>query len=365
MKTRRWLITLAVCLSVFAALGAYKVMQIRSAIAFAESFPEPSETVEVFIAESRMIQKSTTTIGEIIAPQSIDLRNELEGRIAAVNFTSGQTVKQGQVLLQLDISEETARLQAAQARADLAQVDLKRVRKLRQNKTVSEERFDQAKAEYDIANADIAALKAAIDKKTLRAPFDARVGIHEMESGEFLQSNTLITTLVGLNDYTWVDFNLPLHQANIPLGTSVEILTNARANESIQGEIIARDSVMSAQSRNLRFRAKIESDTQFQPNAIVNVRLPLNVNTETTVVPATAVRHDKLGDYVYILQTDQQANGFRAIRRSVVTGFEDKDIIAITDGLNAGETIAANGTFKLRDNLLVFVKERPIVSQSH
>ncbi len=365
MKTRRWIITIAVCVTVFAALAGYKAMQIKGFIAFAESFPEPSETVESFVAESRQIQLSTTTIGEVIAPQTVALRNELEGRVARVNFASGDIVKQGQILLQQDVAEETARLQAAQARADLAQLDLKRVGKLRKNKTVSEERFDQAKAEYDIASADIAALKAAIDKKTLKAPFDAHTGIHEFEVGEFLQSNTLITTLVGLNNYVWIDFNLPLQQAHINIGETVSIHTNSGQPQTFEGKVIARDSVMSAQSRNLRFRVRIDTDVAFQPNAIVDVTVPLSSTNEQTIVPATAVRHDKLGDYVYILTPDESSKAFRAKRRSVITGFEDQDIIAITKGLAPGELVAANGTFKLREQLLVFTKQRPVIANAN
>ena len=179
MNTRRWLIALIACALVFAALAGYKVMQIKAAIAFGNSFPEPSETVEAVTVDSSRVQSYNQTIGVIVAPQSIVLRNEVAGRVSVVNFESGALVEKGRILLQFDISEEAARLKAAQAQADLARLDLQRIKKLKNSKTVSEERYDQARAQYNIASAEVNSLQAIIDKKTLRAPFAARAGLHE------------------------------------------------------------------------------------------------------------------------------------------------------------------------------------------
>ena len=134
MNIRRWSIIIAVCILIFALLAGFKVLQIREAIKFAESFPEPSETVEAITVSTAQVQPTITTLGSIVAPQTITLHNEIEGRITAVHFKSGATVKQGELLIELDSSEETARLHAVEARAELAQIDLKRVKKLKNKK---------------------------------------------------------------------------------------------------------------------------------------------------------------------------------------------------------------------------------------
>ncbi len=362
MNARRWLITIVVCLLVFAGLAAYKTIQIRAAIAFGKSFPEPSETVEAEVVKTHSVRAEATTIGEIIAPQTIELRNELEGRVARVNFRSGDTVKRGDLLLQLDVSEETARLRAAQARAELAKLELQRIEKLIKNKTVSEEQLDRAKAEYDIALADIRALQAAIDKKTLTAPFDARTGIHQFETGEFLQSNTLITTLVGINDYLWVDFNLPLKNADVKIGAAVQVTLANRPGRALNGRIVAKDSVMSAASRNLRFRATLENSGNIPPNAIANITVSTGDARELPRIPITALRQDAMGQFVFVLKADPSANGYRAHRQSVTTGSGDDKSVTILEGINPGELIATQGAFKLRQNLLVFVKARDEVA---
>ncbi len=366
MNSRRWFITVSLCVVVFGALAAFKVMQIRAAIAFGESFPEPSQTVEATQVEKTTVQSRITTIATVVAPQTIDLRNELEGRIAHINFTSGSTVKAGEVLLQLDITEESARLKAAQARARLSELDLKRVRKLRKNSTVSEERLDQAEAQFNIARADMAELKATIDKKTLRAPFDAHTGLHQLEVGEFLSANTIITRLVGINDHIWVDFSLPLNQSQLALGTSIKVLPNSDHQQAVEGLVIAQDSIVSADSRNLMYRARVTNTQKLPHNTIVNVEVPIANKLDALTVPASAIRHDALGSFVYLLNEDSANSGYRAQRQSVVLApaanalSGDTHLTAtITKGLQEGQLIAANGSFKLRSQLLVFVKSRP------
>lgn len=366
MNAKRWIITLSLCALVFAALATFKVMQIRAAIAFGESFPEPSQTVEAASVQRTKVQARITTIATVVAPQTVDLRNELEGRITHINFSSGNRVSANEVLLQLDISEESARLEAAQARAKLAELDLKRIRKLRKNKTVSEERLDQAEAQFDIARADMAGLKATIEKKTLHAPFDAFTGLHQLEVGEFLSANTVVTQLVGINDHIWVDFSLPLNQSQLALGASVKVLPNNAQQTLVEGRIIARDSVVSQSSRNLMYRAQVPNTQQLPHNTIVNIEVPVASEREALTVPASSIRNDALGSFVYILNEDKANKGYRAQRQSVTlapaTGALDGKThltTTVTEGLEEGQLIAANGSFKLRQQLLVFVKPRP------
>ena len=367
MTVRRWLISIAACLLLLAALAAFKYHQILGFIAFAESFPEPSETVESAAVISQQTASVVSTLGEVVAPQSLELRNQLEGRIEVLNFQSGDVVKGGQVLLQLDIAEEKAQLKAARARLKLAELDLQRVRKLREGSIISAERKDQAVAQYDVARADIAVLETTIAKKTLMAPFNAYTGLHELEVGEFLPVNSLITTLIGTTDYFWVDFSLPLSEAGTALGTQITIAPVAHTDQPIVGEIIARDSVMSATSRNLRFRARIASDKDLPQNAVVNVTVPTSQAQQVLTIPATAVRRDQLGDYVFRLVADENTDqAFRAQRQSITTmrfmnggdSAVESEWVVVKEGLQEGDLVAANGSFKLRENLLVYVSER-------
>jgi len=358
MNARRWLITLCACVLVFAALAGYKFMQIKAAIAFGESFPEPSESVQALIVSSSPVHSHITTIGEVVAPEAMELRNELEGRVSAINMTSGGKVKKGDVLLQLDISEESARLNAARASANLTRLKLERMNKLLPSKAVSEDSVDQARAEHDIALASVGQWQATIDKKTLRAPFDAVVGLHDIEVGEYLEANSMLVMLLGTQDFVWVDFNLPLTQGRVALGDNVSVKIPGADGEGIEATVIASNPAVSAQSRNLRYRARVAAHPALLPNAVVNVEVPTGSST-LIQVPSPAVLRDEMGTYVFVLTPEDSGEGYRASRRAVTLGSEEGEITGITAGLAPGDRIATHGAFKLRHAMLAYVRERP------
>jgi membrane fusion protein (multidrug efflux system) len=281
----------------------------------------------------------------------------LEGRITAVNFASGGRVDKGDILLQLDISEESARLKAAAARANLARLDLERFTRLFASKTVSEEQVDQARAEFDMASASVNELQAIIAKKSLKAPFAAVAGLHQLEAGEFLQANTPIVMLVGINDHAWVDFNLAITQGTVDIGSEVGVVAPGGRGDGVPAVVIARNPAVSASSRNMRYRAKISANPLLPPNSVVNIRIPIG-SEQQVQVPATAVLRDELGAYVFVL--DAEANGaYRARRQSVTVGREEDQMVGVSGGLQVGSLVATDGAFKLRDNLLTHVRQRP------
>lgn len=360
----RWFITILVCAVMFAILGAIKYFQIQAAIAFGQSYPEPSESVEAITATSTSFSRSFSTIGEVVAPEAIELRNEIEGVITAVNFVSGDKVNKGDVLVQLDVSEELARKKAAQARADLAKLALDRALRLVKQKSVSEEAVDQARANYEIARADVLALQAGIAKKTLRAPFDSIAGIHTLDVGEYLQSNTFVVSLVGLNDFVWVDFNMPAATGNLNTGTEISITLSDNSADvdrtSIPATVIARDTNASVSSRNVKLRARIDLPVDLAPNTIVKVRVPLS-DRNAIQVPRLAVLVNHRGDYVYVLKKNTGSKEYRAQRRYVELGDQNKNMATILSGLEEGELVAVHGAFKLEPNILTFVRQRSSV----
>lgn len=358
MKAHRWLITLTACLLIFAVLAGYKYTQIQAAIAFGKSFPEPSESVQALVVEEGPIQHFAHTIGEVVAPEQMMLRNELAGRLTEVNMVSGQTVKKGQVLVQQAVADDRARLKAAEANARLAELKLNRMQRLLKTNTTSQDNVDQAQAEYDMAAATVAELKAVIDKKTLVAPFDARVGLHDLEPGEYLDANTELVELVGLRDYLWVDFNLPLAQGSADIGDTVQINFPDSANGEIDAVVIAKSPALSAQSRNLRYRAKVSTASDIPPNAVVDVLVPTG-NRIGIEVPTPAVLRDQIGSYVFKLVAEDEGQGYRAQRQSIKLGREREQKVSVVEGLEPGTLIATDGAFKLHHGMLAYTRTRP------
>jgi len=173
-------ILLAVVLAIGIALAGWKTASARAAAAAAAHQPEPIEVITTAVAQQEPHRATTTSIGTVLALRSITLRTELSGTVSEVALVPGRIVDSGTVLVALDISVEHADLQAEQAQAALAQTSLARLERLLQHGAVSAEEVDRARAERDIAQAQIARTEAIIAKKTIRAPFRARVGIADV-----------------------------------------------------------------------------------------------------------------------------------------------------------------------------------------
>lgn len=358
MVFRRWIQVVAGCLLLLVALAGYKYLQIRKLIAFAESFPEASETVEVFTVSPQAWQETTRTVGDVLAPQSIALRNEVEGRVIAVGFAAGEPVKKDQMLLQLDASEEIAQLRGAQADASLAQHALARYEKLIEKNVSSREQYDQARAQFTMATARAQALQAVIDKKTLTAPFDANTGLHTLQAGQYLAADTVITQLVGNQNTVWVDFTLPQQLSRITTGSVVSVTARDVLPTALMGKIIAVEPALSKQSRNITLRAAVENTPAvLKPGMLVDVEVTTAPVQYVFAVPATAVQYGKDGTYVFVIQDDDK-NQQRANKRPVTVSAEKAGNMVVDSGLQAGETIAANGAYKLQDGMLAKVKTR-------
>jgi membrane fusion protein (multidrug efflux system) len=356
-STGRWVFIALGCLLLLLALAGYKFLQIRSMIAFAASFPEPSETVESTLVQTQLWSESATAVGEVLAPQTVELRNELEGRVVAIGFHAGDAIKKDQMLLKLDASEDIAQLRAAQADADLAKITLARYEKLMAQRLVSREQYDQTRAQYAVAAARAQALQATIDKKIITAPFDGRAGLHNLQLGQYLAANTLITQLVGSLNTVWVDFYLPQQQGNIAINSPVSISASGILNTPLTGKVIAVDQVISTTSRNLKLRAAIDNTNDIlKPGALVDVQIATAPSRTVIAIPSTAVQYSDNGRFVYII-TPAEKGELRAKARPVTTGEERNRYVLIDSGLTVGEHIATDGAYKLHDGMLVYTKD--------
>ena len=374
MHFRRWTITIFLSIAVFSGLAAFKVFEIKAAIAFGESFPEHSETVEITKVTSTLYAPSINVIGEVLAPQHIDIRNELPGKIVIVNFKSGKYVNKGQVLLQLDTSIEEANLVAANARTDLARSVYKRAKNLHNSKAISQEQLDRSKADLATSLAEIKVLESTIAKKTLQAPFSGKAGIHQFEVGQYILDNTKITTLVGNNNHLWIDFMVPEFYPALPLESKISIKSvyQQKSDVHYSASILAEDTAISDASRSRRYRAKIEDiDNLFSHKSSVNVAVPVEPLKTYLAVPTIAIQNDNLGQFIFTLNKNEDSKGFRAKRKRITAHARHNGMTLIEQttakqsnvkNLQKGEIIAVAGSFKLQEGMLVYTKERPTLA---
>ncbi|HYU27930.1 MAG TPA: efflux RND transporter periplasmic adaptor subunit [Gemmatimonadales bacterium] len=346
-------ILLAVVLAIGIALAGWKTASARAAAAAAAHQPEPIEVITTAVAQQEPHRATTTSIGTVLALRSITLRTELAGTVSEVALVPGRIVDSGTVLVALDISVERADLQAQQAQAALAQTSLARLERLLQHGAVSAEEVDRARAERDIAQAQIARTEAIIAKKTIRAPFRARVGIADVHPGQYLNDGTQLTTLQGVDGAAHVDFAVAQQvAAGLRAGEPVQVLTGADST-AITARIVAVDARVDPVTRTTTVRATIVGATP-APGSSVRVLVPMGPVVNAIVIPVSALRRGPAGDHVFVVSPDESGK-MRAHERPVHSGAMLGDEIVILDGLQAGEQVAASGSFKLRESVLVAV----------
>lgn len=345
------------------ALAAWKHTAEQAAAEVAASQPEPMELVAAVMAEEREHRRTTTAIGTVLALRSITLRNELPGTVREVRLTPGEIVEAGTLLVALDVSVEEAELKTYEAQARLAQTLLRRVERMHANKAASDTEVDRAQTELDVALAQIGRIKAIMARKTIRAPFRARVGLSDVHPGQYLEEGSLLTTLQGVDDAAHVDFTVAQQvAAGLNEGDVVEVVPSAGAAPLV-ATIVATDARVNPETRNATVRARIANGDALTPGSSVRVRVPVSPPTTAVVVPASAVRRGPAGDHVFVIAPGEDGKD-RAYLRAVQTGSVLGDEALIHAGVAPGERVATAGSFKLREGVLVALQNPASASAS-
>lgn len=351
----RWLGSIGLLAVVF-ALGAglviWKQRDLAAANAAAASQPEMPQALILATARTREHRAETTAIGTVRALRSVALRNELPGTVREVQMVSGAVVEEGALLVGFDVSVEQAELAAQEARAALAETLLERVQRALAKQAASAADVDRARAELDVARAESARTRALIEKKTLRAPFRARIGLTDVQPGQYLEAGSLLASLQGQDAQAHVDFTVTQEVAfGLSVGDRLEIeVREGRA--PLVGTIVALDARVDAGTRNATVRAEIEAASAPAPGASVRVRVPVGARRPVVTVPVSALRKGPSGDHVFVVAPDEQEH-LRAHVRAVESGTVIGDEVVIESGLAAGEQVAASGSFKLFEGALV------------
>lgn len=354
-----------------AAYGLYRFKQNahEAAAQAAAAMPEPREAIGAQAVTTRDHARRTTAIGTARALRSIELRNELPGTVAKTSLATGKLVKQGEILVELDVAVEEAQLASLRAEARLAETMLGRMERALSQKGASAADVDRARAQRDMAVAQVQRLEAVIEQKRLRAPFDARVGLVDLHAGEYLESGTRITSLQGIASSIHIDFSLPQDLAErLQPGGHIEVIP-AAGSRPVPASIVALDARVDATTRNTRVRAELKGpDLEGiaplpRPGASVRVRVPVTEPRQVMVVPVDALRRSPAGNYVFVIKDDPQGQP-RAHQQPVTSGMTLGNEVIIESGLEPGQLVATAGSFKLWDKVLVQVRSNEKVAEA-
>lgn len=359
-KKKLWIGVIAGLVLVLGVLAGTKASQIGSMIEAGKSFSPPPEAVASARVQAVEWEGTRGAIGTLVAAQSVTLGAELPGTVREIGFESGAQVKRGQVLVKLDTSAEEAQLAAAQADAALAKLSLDRAQALRSGGSNSAAELDAAEARSKQADAAVANLRATIAKKVIRAPFDGRISIRQVELGQVVAPGTPVASLHSVSPIH-AEFSLPQQAlAEIQVGQRARVRTDAFPGATWDGKITTINPEVDVATRTVRVRATVENaGGRLRPGMFANVDLLSADKQEALVIPATAVLFAPYGDSVFVIEKkDQGGQPADVVQQKFVRlGERRGDFVAVTSGLAAGDTVVSAGAFKLRNGMTVAVND--------
>lgn len=319
-----------------------------------DNLPAPTATVSATRAVDDSWPREIRAVGTVKATNGVDLTTELGGIVRSIEFDNGAYVEAGEVLARLDVDADQAQLAALRAARDLAESERNRLRRLREQNSVSESELDQAESRYRQAVAENRAQQARIEQKILRAPFDGYLGIRRVDLGEYIAPGTAIVPLRALQPI-FLDFSLPeRHLSHIEIGADVSATTDAWPDRTFDGRVSSVERSIDESTRSFLAQATFENDDmKLRPGMFASVTIRWGEPRDVLMVPQTAVSFNPYGNSVYVIQGEgdgQAENAELTVeQRLVQTGERRGDMVEITDGLDAGERVATSGLLKLRN----------------
>ncbi|MDX2081993.1 MAG: efflux RND transporter periplasmic adaptor subunit [Terrimicrobiaceae bacterium] len=356
---KKFLIAGAILLVVLGGIVGFKALQIADLIGFAtqmEAAGMPPSSVATAVAAEQDWEETLQFVGTLRPVQGVTLTAELGGVVRTIEVENGARVEKGQILMQLDTTQEVADLASADARLRLAQVNLERAKGLLEKRIVPRSEYDSAAAAYDEARAVVANLQAIINKKVIRAPFAGRVGIRLVNLGQTVRIGEELIPL-HQNDPIFVDFAVPQTRlAGLKVGQTIRLSSDG-LEAPVPGKIEAINPVINETTRTAVVQGLIQNpDDRLRAGQFGMVDVVLSQGRPVLAIPSSAVISEAFGDSVYVVEKNDK--GEEIVRQQFVQlGVRKGDFVAVTKGLNPGERVVSAGAFKLTNGARVQVND--------
>jgi membrane fusion protein (multidrug efflux system) len=356
---KRMLVMLTVTLAIVAGLGFVKFKQIQTAIAQGAAFQPPPEAVTTILASEEKWPSTLTAIGTVAAVRGVTVSADLPGVVDRIAFESGQAAREGDVLAILDTRQERAQLAAAEAQRDLARINFERMQGLLNERVISQAEFDRAQADQRQADARVGEIRAAIERKTIKAPFTGILGLRHVNLGQYLSGGDALVTLQSLNPI-YVNFGVPQQAiAQVRAGRTVRVRVDDLGGGDFIGQITAIDSVVDEATRNVQAQATFANPgAKLRPGMFVQAAVAVGASDAVISLPASAILHAPYGDSVFVVGDLKDPKGatYRGVRQQFVKlGGARGDQVGIVTGVKPGDEVVTSGVFKLRNGAAVRV----------
>jgi len=339
---------------------------------FFDNMPQPASAVSTATARQLAWSDDAEAVGTFVAVNGTDVTTEAGGVVRSIEFEAGQPVRAGAVLVRLNTSNEEATLRALEASAKLARVQATRWQQLGKDKLVSLDDVQSRVTAAATAQAQVDAQRALIEQKTIRAPFSGVLGIRKVNLGQFVSPGDPIVSLQQL-DPIHLDFSLPEQRiGELVEGSMIRASVDAMPGVVFEGKVTAIEPLVDAATRNFKAQATVQNpDGKLRPGSFAHVGFALGGERQVVVVPQTAVSFNPYGNALFVVEktarkpgeTDMQGqpltgDKFIVKQRFVKTGATRGDLIAISEGLKAGEQVVTSGLLKLRNDAEVTINNK-------
>lgn len=303
--------------------------------------------VDAVIVEKVFLTRNVAAVGSLSSENSVMLRPEITGRIAAINFQEGGPVEQGQVLVELDSSVPRAQLEQAQAALVLAQSQYRRAQQLTQKGFISAQARDESASELKVQQAAVALAKAQLEKTVITAPFDGLVGLRHVSVGDYVSAGSDLVLLESIDPLN-VDFRIPEHFLGVvDVGTRINLRFDALADVLREGVVGAISPLVDVGGRSILLRAKVPNDdASLRPGMFARVQLQFD-DKQALMVPEAAIAPGGEMNYVY------RIDGDRVARVGVMLGQRQEGKVEIVHGLEEGDSVLISGLQKVSDGTRV------------
>ena len=359
MLKRMVIMLVAVALTFGAVFGflAFKARMISQIMAAQSNPPQAVSTAVVGLAAW---QPRLEAVGSARAVNGANLSSQISGIVSAIHFESGADVKQGSPLVDLIAEDDIAHLEALKATTELARLTYERDQRLVRTKAISEQTVDSDKWTLKNDEAQVAQQQALVDYKSIKAPFSGRLGIRQVDLGQFLAAGTTVVTLQQL-DPIYVDFFLPEQAlAQIKVGQHVAAKIDAYPGHAFDGAISAINSLVDIATRNVQIRATFNNpDRRLLPGMFATVEIDVGSAQRLVTLPQTAIAYNSYGNIVFLVEekgTDAAGKPRLVARQTFVTTGETRgDQVSILNGVKEGDTVVTAGQMKLRNDTPLMV----------
>lgn len=314
-------------------------------------------TVEAARVEIARLSDDTQAVGSLRSRRGVVLRPEVSGRITQLNFTDGQRVRKGQVLVQFDDQLPLAQVQQSQAELSIALANQKRNQELVAQNFISQRSLDESAANLQVAEAKLALAKATAARLKIIAPFDGIAGIRLVNVGDYLKDGADIVNIEDI-EAIFVDFRLPERfQNKVRRGQTAMLDIDALPGRKYNAQIQAIDPLIDANGRSIGIRGCIDNrQLQLRPGMFARVNTVFGVRENARVIPEEAIVPQ--GGRQFVIKLLEGPNGQTRItkRVEVKVGLRSPGKVEILEGLEPGDIVVATGQQRVqRDGTVVSV----------